>query len=89
MIRDPLKRFESFYYFIRFGNKEGDGADVAMSDARKYMTIDECVRAHDRECLEPKWQLVPYRQNLKKSLKYINLYQFSSFHKFVCPFLRP
>jgi len=60
MIRDPMKRFESFYYFIRFGNKEGDGADVAMSDARKYMTIDECVRAHDRECLEPKWQLVPY-----------------------------
>ena len=33
-----------------------------MSDARKYMTIDECVRAHDRECLEPKWQLVPYRR---------------------------
>merc|ERR1712226_550798 len=31
VIRDPLKRFESFYYFIRFGNKEGDGADVAMS----------------------------------------------------------
>ena len=24
------------------------------------MSIDECVIAHDRECTEPKWQLVPY-----------------------------
>lgn len=60
IIRDPLKRFESFYYFIRFGNKEGDGADVAMSNARLHMSIDECVQARDRECTEPKWQLVPY-----------------------------
>ena len=60
MIRDPIKRFESFYYFIRFGNEEGDGADVAMSEEKLKMTIDECVKKRSRECTEPKWQLVPY-----------------------------
>ena len=43
VIRDPIEKFRSFYYFIRNGNLEGDGADVVMSEKKKQMTIDECV----------------------------------------------
>ena len=44
MIRDPVEKFRSFYYFIRNGNLEGDGADVVMSEKKRLMTIDECVQ---------------------------------------------
>jgi len=43
VIRDPVEKFRSFYYFIRNGNLEGDGADVVMSEKKKLMTIDQCV----------------------------------------------
>lgn len=43
VIRDPVEKFRSFYYFIRNGNLEGDGKDVVMSPAKKARTIDECV----------------------------------------------
>jgi len=60
VIRDPVEKFRSFYYFIRNGNLEGDGKDVVMSPAKKARTIDECVAMKDKECTHPKWQLVPY-----------------------------
>ena len=44
VIRDPVEKFRSFYYFIRNGNLEGDGADVVMSEKKRLMTIDECVQ---------------------------------------------
>ena len=38
MIRDPVARFESFYYFSRFGNERGGGAG-RMSDVRRQEVI--------------------------------------------------
>ena len=37
MTRDPVSRFQSFYYFSRFGNERGDGgAKMRMSDERRH-----------------------------------------------------
>lgn len=60
MVRDPVKRFESLYYFIRNGNEEGDGADVEMDDEAKARTIDECVEQGVEECTKPDWAYVQY-----------------------------
>lgn len=49
VIRDPIEKFRSFYYFIRNGNKEGDGGDVPMSEGKRLMSIDECVRMQGRD----------------------------------------
>ena len=48
VIRDPIEKFRSFYYFIRNGNKEGDGGDVPMSEMKRLMTIDDCVKIRVR-----------------------------------------
>ena len=47
VIRDPIEKFRSFYYFIRNGNKEGDGGDVPMSESKRLMSIDECVKIQE------------------------------------------
>lgn len=60
VIRDPISRFSSFYHFIRFGNKEGDGADVPMDDTKKFRTLESCILENVMECRRPVWQLVPY-----------------------------
>ena len=52
VIRDPVEKFRSFYYFIRNGNLEGDGKDVVMSPAKKARTIDECV------AMKVSWKLI-------------------------------
>ncbi|CAK8694315.1 unnamed protein product [Clavelina lepadiformis] len=59
MIRDPVARFESFYYFSRFGNERGGGAG-RMSDVRRQEGIDECIQNNRQECSKPYWQMVPY-----------------------------
>jgi len=58
-IRDPIERFESFYYFTRFGNDHNEG-NSWMDDQRRNEDIDECVRNRRSECLNPYWQVVPY-----------------------------
>jgi len=36
MIRDPIARFQSFYYFSRFGNERGGGgAKSRMNEERR------------------------------------------------------
>lgn len=60
VIRDPVEKFRSFYYFIRNGNLEGDGGDVPMSESKRLMNINDCVSRREKECTEPKWQMVPY-----------------------------
>jgi len=59
IMRDPFERFQSFYYFRRFGNTRGGGS-ARMDDVRKQETIDECVEKRRAECLNPFWQVVPY-----------------------------
>ena len=60
IIRDPIARFESFYYFSRHGNELGGGGMAKLSDERKHETVDECVAKRRPECRNPWWQVVPY-----------------------------
>ena len=60
MIRDPIARFESFYYFSRFGNNLGGGGHAKLTDERRAESIDECVSKRRPECKNPWWQIVPY-----------------------------
>lgn len=60
MIRDPIARFESFYYFSRFGNNLGGGGRAKLNEERKAETVDECVAKKRQECVKPWWQIVPY-----------------------------
>ena len=60
MIRDPIARFESFYYFSRFGNVLGGGGKAKLTDEQRHETIDECILNKRRECVKPWWQVVPY-----------------------------
>merc|ERR1711912_162099 len=63
LIRDPVDRFASFYYFSRYGNARS-GLKKAPPN---HMTLDvwnesldECVANHRRECISPIWHTVPY-----------------------------
>lgn len=63
LIRDPVDRFASFYYFQRYGNARGGGKKQPpgqMSYEDWNMPIDECVRQFKRECTSPIWHTVPY-----------------------------
>ncbi|CBY40178.1 unnamed protein product [Oikopleura dioica] len=60
MIRDPIARFESFYYFSRFGNNLGGGGRAKLNEERKKETVDDCVAKKRQECVKPWWQIVPY-----------------------------
>ena len=60
MIRDPIDRFESFYYFSRFGNVKGGGGKAKLSEIQKLETVDQCVERRRKECIQPVWQVVPY-----------------------------
>ena len=66
MIRDPISRFESFYYFSRFGNVKGGGGKARLSEEQRLETVDECVANRRRECLQPVWQVVPYICGMRK-----------------------
>lgn len=52
LIRDPLARLVSSYYFRRFGDYRGDRRTWTFkgTDAEKNMTFDECVLRNKSEC---------------------------------------
>ncbi|ELU17830.1 hypothetical protein CAPTEDRAFT_106349 [Capitella teleta] len=60
IIRNPQERLISFYYFIRFFPNH----QRPMSDAKRNMSYDECVRQNDDECTgahsKGYWTLIPY-----------------------------
>eukprot|EP00118_Oscarella_pearsei_P018542 m.190338 g.190338 ORF g.190338 m.190338 type:complete len:331 (+) comp39431_c0_seq41:107-1099(+) len=63
IIRDPVERFVSSYYFKRFG--DGRGYHGFESIMRKKwwreMTIDECVHTKNVECMPDKlFYIIPY-----------------------------
>ena len=41
MIRDPIARFESFYYFSRFGNVKGGGGNAKLPEVQRLETVDQ------------------------------------------------
>ena len=63
LIRDPIDRFMSFYYFSRFGNKRAQDAGRTKQQVPTDLvneSIDDCITRRRRECTEPIWHTVPY-----------------------------
>ncbi|CAG5098505.1 Oidioi.mRNA.OKI2018_I69.XSR.g15731.t1.cds [Oikopleura dioica] len=63
LIRDPVDRFASFYYFSRFGNKRAQDAGRSKQQVPSNIlneSIDDCITGRRRECTEPIWHTVPY-----------------------------
>lgn len=63
VIRDPLSRLVSAYYFRRFGdNRDGRSWSFKGTEEQKNMTFDECVLSEMKECVDPSkvFYIVPY-----------------------------
>jgi len=63
LIRDPIDRFKSFYYFSRYGNKRAQDAGRTKNQVPAHLmdeSIDDCITRRRRECTEPIWHTVPY-----------------------------
>jgi len=63
LIRDPVDRFVSFYYFSRYGNKRAQDAGRSKQQVPNDLvneSIDDCITRRRRECIEPIWHTVPY-----------------------------
>lgn len=63
LIRDPLARLVSGYYFRRFGDyREGRTWNFKGTDKEKNQTFDECVLNNMTECVDPAkiFYIVPF-----------------------------
>ncbi|CAG5099159.1 Oidioi.mRNA.OKI2018_I69.XSR.g16304.t1.cds [Oikopleura dioica] len=62
VVRDPITRFASRYYFNRFGWGLSSGArrQTWKNDQEKDQTLDECVANGSEECIESLQVMVQY-----------------------------
>jgi dermatan/chondrotin sulfate uronyl 2-O-sulfotransferase UST len=62
VVRDPITRFASRYYFNRFGWGLSSGArrQTWKNDEEKDQTLDECVANGSEECIESLQVMVQY-----------------------------
>jgi len=59
IIREPLERFISYYYFLQYGDDYRVG--LKRSRAGKNETFDGCFRRRGRDCdLKQMWLQIPY-----------------------------
>ncbi|ELT95052.1 hypothetical protein CAPTEDRAFT_225063 [Capitella teleta] len=68
LIRDPVDRMISWYYFIRFEK----GHIRSMTDSERNMSFDDCVRSSHPDCVHPfnYSVLVPYFCGLDEFCRY-------------------
>ncbi|XP_071955019.1 uronyl 2-sulfotransferase-like [Antedon mediterranea] len=63
IVRDPIERFTSQYYFRRFGDGKNDKSTRPFkgTEEEKYQTINECVLRKKFECSRNKLQyIIPF-----------------------------
>jgi len=62
VVRDPVTRYSSWYYFERYGWKRNEGSRSRFfgNEQDKVRTLDECVQGQYPECLEPLQVLIKY-----------------------------
>ncbi|XP_061900612.1 uronyl 2-sulfotransferase a isoform X2 [Entelurus aequoreus] len=65
IIRDPINRFLSNYFFRRFGDWRGEQKHIirspAMKDDERYLDINVCILDNYPECSNPRvFYLIPY-----------------------------
>ncbi|KAI7805085.1 putative uronyl 2-sulfotransferase-like [Triplophysa rosa] len=65
IIRDPMDRFLSNYFFRRFGDWRGEENHVVrtpgMKDDERYLDINTCILENYPECSNPKlFYIIPY-----------------------------
>ena len=59
IVRNPVDRFISRYYYIRYGfTKAKIGHN--MDENHRNMTLTECVKTEDKECAKPEMIMIPY-----------------------------
>merc|ERR1712227_591714 len=62
VVRDPVTRYSSWYYFERYGwqRQQGSRSRFFGDEEDKMRTLDECVQGDYPECLEPLQVLIKY-----------------------------
>lgn len=58
LIREPVDRRVSMYYFLRYYREQGDPSKLSNRTRSRTQEYDECVRQRDKECVPGEaWQL--------------------------------
>ncbi|KAG8444452.1 hypothetical protein GDO86_009579 [Hymenochirus boettgeri] len=65
IIRDPVNRFLSNYFFRRFGDWRGEQNHMirtpGMKEEERYLDINECILENHAECSNPRlFYIIPY-----------------------------
>ncbi|XP_069091284.1 uronyl 2-sulfotransferase [Pleurodeles waltl] len=65
IIRDPVNRFLSNYFFRRFGDWRGEQNHMirtpGMKEEERYLDINECILGNHAECSNPRlFYIIPY-----------------------------